>query len=78
MDLDNGLGPHLPAFNILPNFGLGEMIHPEQVEAHAGDFTWFPSFNQVLLLDNSHMIDIEQGMVPDPFPMTMPAQSSFP
>lgn len=26
LDLDNGLGPHLPAFDITPNFGLGVVI----------------------------------------------------
>lgn len=31
LDLDNSLGPHLPAFEIAPNFGLGKVIdvyHP--------------------------------------------------
>lgn len=26
LDLDNGLGPHLPAFEVLPDFGLGKVI----------------------------------------------------
>lgn len=28
LDLDIGLCPHLEAFDILPNFGLGEVTHP--------------------------------------------------
>ncbi|KAK1370711.1 hypothetical protein POM88_036803 [Heracleum sosnowskyi] len=26
VDLDNGMGPHFPAFEIMPNFGLGEVV----------------------------------------------------
>lgn len=28
LDLENGLGPHLPAFEIAPNFGLGVVSNP--------------------------------------------------
>lgn len=28
VDLNMGLGPHLPAFEISPNFGLGEVFNP--------------------------------------------------
>ncbi|KAL8124856.1 hypothetical protein AgCh_012496 [Apium graveolens] len=28
LDLENGLGPHLPAFEVHPNFGFGEVLNP--------------------------------------------------
>ncbi|KAL1805264.1 hypothetical protein ACET3Z_028332 [Daucus carota] len=35
LDLDNGLGPHSPVFDVAPNFGLGELNHISSMESQA-------------------------------------------
>lgn len=40
-DLDNGLGPHLPAFEIAPNFGLGDIVNAPAVESTNAVMTIF-------------------------------------
>lgn len=57
LDLDKGLGPHFPAFSILPNFGLGDVIHPEQVQERTESLNWVSQSNPFWPWDNFHSVD---------------------
>lgn len=56
LDLDIGLGPHLEAFEIIPNFGLGKVIHPP-----------FPSELNNMMQDHAvnHQLLDDQGLAPN-------------
>lgn len=66
MDLDNRLGPHLPAFDIAPNFGLGDVANPQHHEMDAANMGFFqvPVFSYMPTMTNGmqgHLL-IQDGM----------------